>query len=166
MTHGLNPGYICSMVQINNNDDGKSVKSACCSDLAELLSPKLFKALADPKRLSLLVRVAEGGGPSTVSNVAKGSGVDMSVVSRHLAILREAGIIKCQKQGKEVLCKLRTDVVVRVLRELADALESCCPAEGVQDPPGDVASSSRPRAPSPRRRKPETYAGGDHAAFV
>ena len=88
------------MVQLNNSDDDKSKEPACCSGLAELLSPQLFKALADPKRLSLLVRVAEGGGPSTVSHVAKGSGVDMSVVSRHLAILREAGIIRCEKRGK------------------------------------------------------------------
>ena len=139
------------MVQINKSDDGKSMKSACCSGLTELLSPKLFKALADPKRLSLLVRVAEGGGPSTVSNVAKGSGIDMSVVSRHLAILREAGIIGCEKQGREVLCKLRTDVVARVLRELADALESCCPGEGVQDRREMLLRHCVPRPPSPRR---------------
>ena len=87
---------------------------------------KVFKALADPKRLSLLVRVAEERSPSTVSHLAKGSGVDLSVVSRHLAMLREAGVIKCEKHGKEVLYTLQTDVVVRTLRQLADALECCC----------------------------------------
>ena len=114
------------MVQVSNNTKGKSKGAECCAGLAELLSPQLFKALSDPKRLELLVRVAEGVGPCTVSQVAKGSGVDMSVVSRHLAILRQAGIIKCEKQGKEVLCTLKTDVVVKFLRQLADALESCC----------------------------------------
>ncbi len=142
------------MVQMNNSDDDKSKEPACCSGLAELLSPQLFKALADPKRLSLLVRVAQGGGPSTVSHVAKGSGVDMSVVSRHLAILREAGIIRCEKRGKEVLCTLRTDVVVRVLRQLADALESCCPEECLQDRPSDAPTPSPPRARSSRRKEP------------
>lgn len=138
------------MVQMNNTDDKKQKEPMCCSGLAELLSPKLFKALSDPKRLSLLVRVAEGGGPSTVSHVARGSGVDMSVVSRHLAILREAGILRCEKQGKEVLCTLRTDVVVLVLRRLADALESCCP-ETTTFAPAKDAPSPPPRArPSPR----------------
>ena len=51
------------MVQLNNSDDDKSKEPACCSGLAELLSPQLFKALADPKRLSLLVRVAQRGRP-------------------------------------------------------------------------------------------------------
>jgi len=141
------------MVQITNSGDDKSCGAECCSGLAELLSPQLFKALADPKRLSLLVRVAEGGGPSTVGHVAKGSGVDMSVVSRHLAILREAGIIRCEKQGKEVLCTLRTDVVVRVLRQLADALESCCPEKVTRDRPQGASSSSSPTDRSSQRKR-------------
>jgi DNA-binding transcriptional ArsR family regulator len=93
-----------------------------------LLSPKLFKALSDPKRVSLLVRLAEQREPCTVGVVAEGSGVDLSVVSRHLAILREAGVIECVKQGKEVRCAVRAAAVVTVLRDLADALETCCPA--------------------------------------
>ncbi len=128
------------MARRTKNRDGLTETGCCCSGLGDLLSPRLFKALADPKRLSLLVRIAEGGGSSTVSRVAKGSGVDMSVVSRHLAILREAGIISCEKQGKEVLCTVRTDVLARVLREIANALESCCPKKGVQDAPRDAPS--------------------------
>jgi len=111
------------MVQVSNN---KLKGAECCAGLSELLSPQIFKALSDPKRLELLVRVAEGAGPCTVSQVGEGSGVDISVVSRHLAVLRQAGIIKCEKQGKEVLCTLQTDIVVKFLRQLADALESCC----------------------------------------
>lgn len=142
------------MVQINNNGGDETEGSVCCSGLAELLSPRLFKALADPKRLSLLVRVAEGAGPSTVSHVAKGSGVDLSVVSRHLSVLREAGIIKCEKHGKEVLCTLQTNVVVRILRQLADALESCCPEKGLPEGSGDAPSPPPPRTRSTRPKKP------------
>ena len=58
------------MVQMSNNSSERT--EGCRSGLAELLSPRLFKALADPKRLSPLVRVAEGEGPNTVSHVAKG----------------------------------------------------------------------------------------------
>ncbi len=100
----------------------------CLGGLKALLTPKLFKALSDPKRLSLLVRLAEEGEPRTVGEVAKGSGVHLSVVSRHLAILREAGIIRCDKRGKEVWCAVETGAMVQLLRGLADALEACCPA--------------------------------------
>ncbi len=112
--------------------------------IRNLLTPKLFKALSDPKRLSLLVRLAEERGPCTVSDVARGSGVDLSVVSRHLAILRDAGILRCDRQGREVRCAVRTDAVAKLLRDLADALEACCP-EPSPSPraAGERASSAR-----------------------
>jgi DNA-binding transcriptional ArsR family regulator len=122
----------------------------CCGGLAALLSPRLFRALADPKRLSLLVRMAEAQCPCTVSEIAGGSGVDLSVVSRHLAILRDVGIIGCVKHGKQVWCSLQPAAVVRILRALADALEGCCP-EGAcpppapSSPPTALARSSKPR---------------------
>ena len=107
---------------------GRGLSNVCCTGLRGLLSPKLFKALADPKRVSLLVRLAEQRGPCTVGVVAQGSGVDLSVVSRHLAILREAGIIDCQKRGKEVWCVVQTGTIAKILRDLADALDACCPS--------------------------------------
>ncbi len=121
---------------------------SCCSGLVTLLSPKLFKALADPKRVSLLVRMAEQREPCTVGRVARGSDIDMSVVSRHLAILRDAGIIECRKRGKEVWCSVQTGMLAQLLRDLAAALDACCPA-------GACPSAAPPRrsaSPSARRR--------------
>jgi DNA-binding transcriptional ArsR family regulator len=129
------------MVQASNY--GERQLMGCCSGLRGLLSPKLFKALSDPKRLSLLVRLAEESGPCTVSKIAEGSGVDLSVVSRHLAILREAAIITCEKKGKEVWCVVQTAPVVKLLRNLADALEACCPKEWRMGKPDSALSAAR-----------------------
>ena len=130
-------------------------KGRCAAAVLQSCSPRDCSRRSQyPKRLSLLVRVAEGAGPSTVSHVAKGSGVDLSVVSRHLSVLREAGIIKCEKHGKEVLCTLQTNVVVRILRQLADALESCCPEKGLPEGSGDAPSPPPPRTRSTRPKKP------------
>jgi DNA-binding transcriptional ArsR family regulator len=109
--------------------------NVCCSGLQGLLEPKLFKALSDPKRLSLLARLAEQREACTVGAIAKGSGVDMSVVSRHLGILRDAGVIDCQKRGKEVWCVVQTGTIAKILRDLADALEACCPSGGCPPKP-------------------------------
>ncbi len=123
--------------------------SCCCSGLTSLLSPKLFKALADPKRVSLLVRLAEQREPCTVGLAAEGSGVDMSVVSRHLAILRDAGIIQCQKRGKEVWCSVQTSTLAKLLRDLADALDACCPSGTCPATP----SASKQESTSTRRSR-------------
>ncbi len=130
--------------------EGAPAASSCCANLTGLLSPRLFKALADPKRASLLVRLAEERGPRTVSHIADGSGVDLSVVSRHLAVLREAGVIRCVKRGKEVRCTVETGKVARLLRELADALEACCPEESPEAGPG-AGARRPPRQPRSAR---------------
>jgi len=113
----------------------------CCSGLLSLLSPRLFKALSDPKRLSLLARLAEARRPCTIGDIAEGSDVDMSVVSRHLGLLRDAGIIRCVKRGKEVWCTIEKNSVVKALRDLANALESCCPDEPAH---GEVVTGRSP----------------------
>jgi len=117
------------MMQTNKRPRSRT-RPACCADLGRLLSPRLFKALGDPSRVGLLARLAWEGKPRTVSEIADGTERDISVVSRHLAILRDAGIIECTRHGKEVRCTVRASTVARLLRELADALEACCPADG------------------------------------
>jgi len=116
------------MVQVN-----KIVSdSQLARRLEKLLSPRFFKALGDPTRIGLLVSLAASGQAQTVGEIARGSNIDLSVVSRHLAILREAGVIECEKRGKEVWYSIRATAVVQMLRDLADCVESCCPAPAPQ----------------------------------
>jgi ArsR family transcriptional regulator len=122
------------MVQVSKSPSGGDAPQtatpdsspSCCAGLEGLLSPRLFKALSDPRRLQLFVRLADEGCACTVGQLADGSGVDLSVVSRHLAVLRDAGVIHCEKRGKEVWCTVRTGEVAGILRDLADALDACC----------------------------------------
>ncbi len=104
----------------------KAAAPSCCPALDGLLDHRFFKALCDPNRIALLIRLAECDKPCTVSEMAECCPVDISVVSRHLAILREAGILAARKQGKEVLYSVRYTELASTLRELADAIEGCC----------------------------------------
>ncbi|MHC4414777.1 MAG: ArsR/SmtB family transcription factor [Planctomycetota bacterium] len=98
----------------------------CCNVFGTMLSPRFFKALGDPNRLALLSRLADCGSPRPVGEIACCCPVDISVVSRHLAILREAGLVESERCGKEVRYTVRYDTIVRNLREIADAIEKCC----------------------------------------
>ena len=102
------------------------ISNQCCGDLQHVLSPQLFKALCDRTRLSILVRLAERCEEMTVSEVASCCPINISVVSRHLATLRDAGIVESAKRGKEVYYSVRAAALVRTLREIADAIERCC----------------------------------------
>jgi ArsR family transcriptional regulator len=52
--------------------------------------------------------------------------VDISVISRHLAILRDAGVVKAEKRGKQVFYQLNGEELAAALRAMADAVEACC----------------------------------------
>lgn len=94
--------------------------------LDELLPVKLFRALSDPTRVALLIKVLDARRPLTVGEVAAGMPVDTSVVSRHLAALRDAELLVAERRGKEVCYRMERGSVAARLRQLADALDSCC----------------------------------------
>jgi len=115
------------MTQTSNDPLVPCCPAECCERLDSLLAPEFFKALADPRRQAILFKLATAGGSWTVTQVAEAVPIDISVVSRHLAQLRDAGILEGQRQGKEVRYSVRYDTVARLLRQLAEAIESCCP---------------------------------------
>lgn len=102
---------------------------ACCPDLGSESILRMFRALADPNRASILARMVGCCEPRTVSDLASCCPVDFSVVSRHLAVLRDAGILGSERKGRQVVYTLRAAEVAAQLRRLADALDACaCPA--------------------------------------
>ena len=99
----------------------------CRRRLEQSLAPGFFRALSEPSRLSLLVQLAGCGRPCTVSELAECCPVDISVVSRHLASLRDAGLLESEKRGKAVYYAVRYAQVAESLRAIADAIDGCCP---------------------------------------
>ena len=82
--------------------DQTQAAAGCCAALEGLIDPVLFRALGDPNRVALLVRLGQSGRPTTVTEASECCPVDLSVVSRHLAVLREAGVVRAAKRGREV----------------------------------------------------------------
>lgn len=60
----------------------------------------LFRALGDPTRRALFERLCAGG-ELTVAALTQPSGVSQPVVSRHLRLLREAGLVQGRPSGRE-----------------------------------------------------------------
>lgn len=77
----------------------------------------------------MLVMLARCQSELTVSQVAVCCPIDISVVSRHLATLRDAGVVESEKRGKEVYYKVRPGALVQSLRVIADEIEACCPPQ-------------------------------------
>ncbi len=105
-------------------EDEAGTLAALRAHREELIEP----ALGDANRVAILADLAAGGAPRTVSEIAKRLPVDLSVVSRHLAMLREAGVLAAERRGKEVYYTVRYEGLAGTLRAIADAIDACCPA--------------------------------------
>ena len=67
-----------------------------------------LKALADPERLKIIQCLQ--GGPKHVSALSDLLGADIANVSHHLGVLRHAGLVRDEKQGKFVVYSLHPDI--------------------------------------------------------
>jgi DNA-binding transcriptional ArsR family regulator len=84
----------------------------------------ILKALAHPTRLFMIEELAEKS--YCVQELTEMVGLDVSTVSKHLSILKNAGLVKIEKKGKQVFYSLRMrcalnflDCVEAVLRNQA-----------------------------------------------
>ena len=65
---------------------------------------KIFKALGHPSRL--LMVDAMRSGEKCVCELQALTGADMSTVSKHLSLLKEAGVVSSEKRGTNIYYKL------------------------------------------------------------
>ena len=82
---------------------------ACCEARADIL-----KAMAHPTRLFMLETLAKG--ERCVCDLAELTGADVSTVSKHLSILRNAGMVKDEKRGLQVFYQLCCPCLLDFLR--------------------------------------------------
>src|SRR3972149_1418961 len=72
---------------------------------------RIIKAMAHPSRLFIVDELSRRG-ERCVCELTDLIGSDMSTVSRHLSILKEAGIIEDEKRGSQVYYTLRMQCVL------------------------------------------------------
>jgi len=75
------------------------------------LQAEVLKTLANPRRLEIIHRLAQG--PCEVGRLAEEIGASQPNISQHLSVLRAAGIVDAERDGREVRYRLADpDVVV------------------------------------------------------
>ena len=102
-------------------------------DEITILQAEILKTLASPRRLEILHALAAG--PIEVGRLAGAIGASQPNVSQHLAVLRGAGIVEAERDGREVryrladpavmvACGVMRAVLERRLRRLGEAAAS------------------------------------------
>jgi DNA-binding transcriptional ArsR family regulator len=107
---------------------------------------EIFKALSNPNRLEIFLRLVSCCPPGTkcesgmglrqcVGELGKGLEIDSSTVSHHIRELRQSGLIRMERRGKNMLCWVDPETVIAAAnlltgRSLPDGLEDECLSVG------------------------------------
>ena len=83
----------------------------------------IIKALAHPTRLFLVDRLGASG-RQCVCELTELVGADMSTVSKHLAVLKNAGIVRDEKEGSMVFYQLQVKCMTRFFDCVESVLKS------------------------------------------
>lgn len=108
-------------------------RERAAKELGEILAGKLFAALCEPARVALF-EFLTANGRSDIATIAACFPQDRSVVSRHLASLHAAGVVRREKVGRHVFFEVDGPAVVARLEEILERCRRivplCCPPLG------------------------------------
>jgi len=89
------------------NRNGEAVL-ACDAMVSKPMSPderaKVFKALADPRRVEIVELLAKGSQCGTI--IAETLGISVALLCHHWEVLVDAGLLKKERQGQLRVCTL------------------------------------------------------------
>ena len=95
----------------------------------------LFRSLGDPTRLAILRRLALG--EARVGELVEEVGLAQSTVSKHLACLKDCGLVDSDPVGRASIFRLSQPALIDVLASAETVLQSTgqavalCPAYGI-----------------------------------
>ena len=98
----------------------------------------LFRSLGDPGRLAILCRLAAG--PARVVDLVAVLGLAQSTVSKHLACLRDCGLVDSEPVGRASLFRLTQPALIDMFAAAEAVLSATgnavalCPTYGASDP--------------------------------
>ncbi len=79
---------------------------------------RVFRALANPGRRSMLDRLVHG--PASLGELAEPLDMTLSAVEQHSRTLERCGLIRTEKRGRTRYCRLDTATMSTVERWMAD----------------------------------------------
>ena len=82
---------------------------------------EVLKAMADPTRLKILHSLHNG--ERCVSEILENVGGSQANVSKHLSVLKRAGLVDCRRDGLNVFYRIIDEGVFTICRNVCDSLE-------------------------------------------
>lgn len=79
---------------------------------------EVFKAMADPTRRAILKRLQSGA--LTAGEIGEGFDISAASLSHHFAVLKQADLVRTERQGQFIVYSLNSTVFEDMARMLMD----------------------------------------------
>jgi len=103
---------------------------ALMNDLAKIFDSKLLKILSEPVRIDIL-KVLANNGSMDIGRITEQFSQDRSVISRHLSVMADVGIVIAQKKGRHKFYEVDGIFFLSQLEGMTEAIRmyfiECCP---------------------------------------
>jgi len=117
-------------VGMTDSRPGRAARAKIAKDLRGILDSPLFAALSESARVAIL-EFLTANGRSDIATIAARFPQDRSVISRHLAALGAAGLVRREKQGRNVFFDVdgvaAVDQLEAILARFRKLVPLCCP---------------------------------------
>ena len=104
-------------------------------DLAELIARR-FRAIGEPMRIRLLDRLRDG--EATVGELSEATSASQQNVSKHLAVLADAGILGRRKEGNRVYYRIVDEGVFALCEQVCGSVQQQLRAHRVSEDAHEV----------------------------
>jgi len=95
-------------------------RTATLNKLSVKRKAEVFKALGHPTRLQIVEKLADG--EQCVCVLLEMFDIDMSTLSRHLSVLKNAGVVTDERRGKNIYYSLKCPCLVNMIECMEDVL--------------------------------------------
>ncbi len=83
------------------------------------MAASVFKVLSNPDRLMIACHMMNGD-PTSESQLIEEIGWPQSTVNRHLAMLRDGGLIQASREGNRLQLTLNSEVTLALMKTMCD----------------------------------------------
>ena len=105
-------------------------RNEIAEELIEAFDSKFFKTLAEPVRVQILKFIMLNG-RADIGTIAENMPQDRSVISRHLNLMQEAGILISEKENRHVFYNVNgqpfLEKLVDITEKIRKCMKECCP---------------------------------------
>ncbi len=107
------------------------IKTNLLDELVEHFDSKFFKTLSEPVRVQILKFIMLNG-RADIGTIAEHMPQDRSVISRHLNLMHQVGILKCEKESRHMFYEINADSFIdkfdNITKQIKKCMEKCCPS--------------------------------------